>query len=262
MSADVKSPKPGQGQASAQPDADDEPQGVAAPAAEQGAPKLVDAKPAIPAAAAQTADKGVTPAHRPSSDVAAKSDAPQTFDDLLNAPTTQTGAASNGLAAATANQTGSAPSVAAASNAPAPQNLLGPVPLSGIPVLIAGKALAGSNQFDIRLDPPELGRIEVRLKIDRDGQVSSHLIADRADTLALLRSDQTGLERALQDAGLKTAGDGLQFSLRDQGGNAQPDGRSASPNLLVQDNSNPIPDLPMRGYVAYATRAGGIDIHV
>jgi flagellar hook-length control protein FliK len=85
----------------------------------------------------------------------------------------------------------------AAATTPAPQNLLGPVPLSGIPVLIAGRALAGSNHFDIRLDPPELGRIEVRLKVDRDGQVSSHLIADRPDTLALLRRDQTGLERAL-----------------------------------------------------------------
>jgi len=127
-------------------------------------------------------------------------------------------------------------------------------------VLIAGKALGGSNHFDIRLDPPELGRIEVRMKVDRDGQVSSHLIADRADTLALLRRDQTGLERALQDAGLKTDGDGLQFSLRDQSGNGQPNGRPASPNLALQDN--PLPDLPTRGYASYVARVGGIDIHV
>ena len=77
-------------------------------------------------------------------------------------------------------------------------------------------AQAGKNHFEIRLDPPELGRIEVRLDVDRDGHVTSRLIADRSDTLDLLRRDASGLERALQDAGLKTADNGLQFSLRDQ----------------------------------------------
>ena len=48
------------------------------------------------------------------------------------------------------------------------------------PIEIAGKALAGKNRFDIRLDPPELGRIEVRLDVDRDGHITSHMIADRS----------------------------------------------------------------------------------
>ena len=91
------------------------------------------------------------------------------------------------------------------------------MPLAGVAIEIAGKALAGKNRFEIRLDPPELGRIEVRLDVDRDGSVTTtHLIADRSDTLDLLRRDASGLERALQDAGLKTADNGLQFSLRDQ----------------------------------------------
>ena len=77
------------------------------------------------------------------------------------------------------------------------------------------RRLAGKNHFEIRLDPPELGRIEVRLDVDRDGNVTSRMIADRSDTLDLLRRDASGLERALQDAGLKTADNSLQFSLRD-----------------------------------------------
>jgi flagellar hook-length control protein FliK len=64
--------------------------------------------------------------------------------------------------------------------------------------------------------PPELGRIEVRLAVDRDGHTTTSLIADHSDTLDLLRRDASGLERALQDAGLKTADNSLQFSLRDQ----------------------------------------------
>ena len=62
-----------------------------------------------------------------------------------------------------------------------------PVPLASVGFEIASKAVAGENNFDIRLDPPELGRIEVRLHVDRDGNVTSHLIADRKDTLDLLK---------------------------------------------------------------------------
>jgi flagellar hook-length control protein FliK len=260
ISAEIKPFKQAQAQAPAQLDPDDQPQ---ASTPEQAAPLLAGGKPAGATPAAEKPDNATQAPHRPALDIASnKSDTAQSIDDLLNQPGAQTDAAqSSGQLASAGNQSGSA-APAAGSNTAAPQSQLGPVPLSGIPVLIASKALDGSNHFDIRLDPPELGRIEVRLKVDRDGQVSSHLIADRADTLALLRRDQTGLERALQDAGLKTNGDGLQFSLRDQGSNGQPNGRSAAPTLLVQDNSNPIPDLLPRGYVSYAARVGGVDIHV
>jgi flagellar hook-length control protein FliK len=56
----------------------------------------------------------------------------------------------------------------------------------------------------------------VRLDVDSDGQVTTHMTADRPDTLALLQNQQPQLEQALNQAGLKTADDGLQFSLRDQ----------------------------------------------
>jgi flagellar hook-length control protein FliK len=70
------------------------------------------------------------------------------------------------------------------------------VPLAGLAIEIAGKALAGKNRFEIRLDPPELGRIEVRLDVDRDGNVTSRLTVDRVETFDLLRRDAAGLERA------------------------------------------------------------------
>lgn len=85
------------------------------------------------------------------------------------------------------------------------------VPLSGVAIEIAGKAVAGKNRFEIRLDPPKLGRIEVRLDVDRDGNVTSRMTVDRPDTFNLLRRDAAGLERALQDAGLKTANNGPNF---------------------------------------------------
>jgi flagellar hook-length control protein FliK len=41
------------------------------------------------------------------------------------------------------------------------------VPVAGLAVAIAARAQNGSNQFDIRLDPAELGRVDVRLDVDR-----------------------------------------------------------------------------------------------
>jgi flagellar hook-length control protein FliK len=136
------------------------------------------------------------------------------------------------------------------------------VPLSGVAIEIAGKALAGKNRFEIRLDPPELGRIDVRLDVDRDGNVTSRLTVDRPDTLDLLRRDAAGLERALQDAGLKTANNGLQFSLRDQSMNEQQAGTSPGAAVLVAtDESLPSLDvIPQRHRLA--GQGGGLDIRV
>ena len=44
-----------------------------------------------------------------------------------------------------------------------------PVPLSAVGVEIAARASEGKHRFEIRLDPPELGRIEVRLDVRHDG---------------------------------------------------------------------------------------------
>jgi flagellar hook-length control protein FliK len=137
------------------------------------------------------------------------------------------------------------------------------VPLAGLAVEIAGKALAGKNRFEIRLDPPELGRIEVRLDVDRDGNVTSRLTVDRADTLDLLRRDASSLERALQDAGLKTTDNGLQFSLRDQSmSQQQPGNGSDTAQIVVKDDTLPPLDVIPQNYGRLAGQGGGLDIRV
>jgi len=140
-----------------------------------------------------------------------------------------------------------------------------PVPLSGVGVEIASKAASGAKEFEIRLDPPELGRIEVRLNVDRDGNVTSRLIADRQDTLDLLKRDSSGLERALQDAGLKTSDNGMQFSLRDQSLAQQQNegnGKSNTTRVVVPDEALPTVEAPVQSYGRLTGRAGGLDIRV
>ena len=67
--------------------------------------------------------------------------------------------------------------------------------------------------------------------------------------------------RALQDAGLKTDGNGLQFSLRDQnaGQQAQRDSTpSQTSRILVSDAKDVTPEMPRY----YGTRLGGVDIRI
>jgi chemotaxis protein MotD len=137
-----------------------------------------------------------------------------------------------------------------------------PVPIDGVAVEIASKALEGVNRFEIRLDPPELGRIEVRLDVDRNGEIASHVMADRQDTLDLLRRDAPQLERALNDAGLRTAGNGLQFSLRDHGQSHREQQPFANASRLVVSDENLAADSMPRHYYRPASLAGGLDIRV
>jgi flagellar hook-length control protein FliK len=101
--------------------------------------------------------------------------------------------------------------------------------LPALAVEIAARSQSGARQFDIRLDPPELGRVDVRLSIDATGKASAHLSADQPHTLTLLQNDAPALTRALREAGLDVSQNGLNFSLRQQAennsGNAGDNGR-------------------------------------
>jgi flagellar hook-length control protein FliK len=88
--------------------------------------------------------------------------------------------------------------------------------VAALALTIAVKTKAGQKQFDIRLDPPELGRVDVKLSIDDAGKAQATLQAEKPHTLELLQRDRGTLERALRDAGLDLAGGGLNFSLKGQ----------------------------------------------
>jgi len=72
----------------------------------------------------------------------------------------------------------------------------------------------GNTRFQMRLDPPELGKIDVRVDIDRTGQVTARLTVEKAETLDLMQRDQRALEKALQQAGLDSSKTNLEFSLK------------------------------------------------
>jgi len=74
----------------------------------------------------------------------------------------------------------------------------------------------GGGKISIRLNPEELGKVDVKMEIGRDGMVRALVSADRPETLDMLQRDSRALEKALQDAGLKTDSDSLQFERGDK----------------------------------------------
>ncbi|MBX9826603.1 MAG: flagellar hook-length control protein FliK [Xanthobacteraceae bacterium] len=136
------------------------------------------------------------------------------------------------------------------------------VPLSGVAVEIASQALAGKNRFEIRLDPPELGRIDVKLDIDGDGNATTRLVVERSDTLDLLKRDSSQLERALQQAGLKTSDNALEFSLRQEAFQQNDDqGASRGAQLVLPDEDAPL-HAQRQNYGRLLGMGGGLDIRV
>ena len=73
-----------------------------------------------------------------------------------------------------------------------------------------------STRFELRLDPPELGRVEVRLEVSRDHRVTVVVGADSPQALVELSRHARELEQALQSAGLELTEDGLSFDLSDR----------------------------------------------
>jgi flagellar hook-length control protein FliK len=152
---------------------------------------------------------------------------------------------------------------AAGASQAAPVSAAQPIPVNAVAVEIAAQARAGNSRFEIRLDPPELGRIDVRLDIDSDGNVKSRLIIERTDTYDLLRRDQSTLERALQQAGLKTSDNALEFSLRDQGfaQHRDADDRPRGTSAMIAE-ADVAPSEAASGYARMLGARGGLDIRV
>ena len=71
-----------------------------------------------------------------------------------------------------------------------------------------------STSFELRLDPPELGRVDVRLEVSRDHRVTALIAADSPQALAELARNARELEQMLQSAGLELSDNGLAFDLR------------------------------------------------
>ena len=91
------------------------------------------------------------------------------------------------------------------------------------------KALqAGQDRITIRLNPAELGRVEVKMELTHDGRTTAIVTADNRDTLEMLRRDSSDLQKALEEGGLQLSNNDMQFNLRGEEGQMAEDGDGKS----------------------------------
>ena len=65
----------------------------------------------------------------------------------------------------------------------------------------------------LQLDPPELGRVEIRMEFGSDNQVKAHLLVEKPETYLMLQRDSAALDHALQEAGMETDSDSLNYEM-------------------------------------------------
>jgi flagellar hook-length control protein FliK len=137
---------------------------------------------------------------------------------------------------------------------------------------IARQFEAGNSRFQIRLDPADLGRIDVSLEVEQSGTVSARMIVERPETLDLMQRDQRALQQALQQAGLDASKTSLEFSLRQNpfaGQSGMGDGQQGQPRFGGGNGNGAPGDIagadtkaaPTTLYRATAS-AGGVNLFV
>lgn len=89
--------------------------------------------------------------------------------------------------------------------------------LQAIAATMVKKFQNGDKKFFVRLDPPELGKVEVELKISADNKVSAILKTENPQALNELMKGARDLVNSLNQAGFDLTENDLSFSLNSNG---------------------------------------------
>ena len=80
------------------------------------------------------------------------------------------------------------------------------------PALVSlGHAPDGAQRLTMRLDPPELGQVQMRIDRPPDAPARVEITVEKAETLTLLLRDQPQLQHALDQAGVPPEGRSVTF---------------------------------------------------
>ncbi len=103
-----------------------------------------------------------------------------------------------------------------------------------VKVNITKSAVKGVDKVEIQLKPEDLGHIEVKMQIGKDGKLQAHIVASRPETAEMLQKDIASLQKAFNDAGFQTDEGSLSFSFRNEGQSNQEQERNNLRNFIGQ----------------------------
>lgn len=75
----------------------------------------------------------------------------------------------------------------------------------------------GNTSLTMRMDPPDLGHVSVKMEFRDDKTVKAVVSTDKPETYLMMQRDAHILQKALNDAGLDTGSNGLTFELSQDG---------------------------------------------
>lgn len=101
-----------------------------------------------------------------------------------------------------------------------------------IKVNITKSAVKGVDKIEILLKPEDLGHIEVKMQIGKDGKLQAHIVASRPETAEILQKEIGNLQKAFNEAGFQTDEGSLSFSFRDDGQAGQNQERNNLRNFI------------------------------
>ncbi len=90
-------------------------------------------------------------------------------------------------------------------------------PAQQVSVQIVQATAEGQSRVSLQLHPVELGQVDVEMQIDGDNVTIARITTETREAYELLRADRASLERILQESGLKTHQQTLEFSFRGDG---------------------------------------------
>ena len=141
-----------------------------------------------------------------------------------------------------------------------------PNPVDQIKVQLSKSLKDGADTLSVQLHPEDLGRVDVKLEM-QNGQVKATITADRPETLQMLKNDSSSLQQSLNNAGLGTDANSLNFQLRGeqqqqqsaQSGNG---GLSGGTDNAVDDDASSVAAISAASLQRATGGGSGVDINV
>lgn len=129
-------------------------------------------------------------------------------------------------------------------------------------VEIARRIKEGKQEIMLRLDPAEMGRVEVRMSFDGDGRLRAVVSADNPAALDILRRDAGDLTRSLSDSGLRTDAQSFRFDARGGEQGQQPWHRqqAAGPGHRAKSDASAFPTVEDEPVYRRLRESGRVDM--
>ncbi|MBR1606008.1 MAG: flagellar hook-length control protein FliK [Alphaproteobacteria bacterium] len=124
-----------------------------------------------------------------------------------------------------------------------------------IKVNITQSAIKGVDKIEIQLKPADLGKIEIKLQIGRDGQLHAHITAAHAETLEILQKDISSLKDAFAGAGYLTDDGSFSFARQGEENNEREKMREFIGEIITHDVEE---EMAANDYIT----ADGVNIRV